>query len=136
VSNLCKVFYLTFALSGGWGLDIASSRQGQSLGLVDCDSQWRCSSVKNLTQALWLWAHNSGKLRAALWRRGGGVAGDVVQARWQAHQRICATWWLCRSTCTQHAHHHQNHTHLHPLFCHSIRMLSLMRSLWNSLNSE
>ena len=118
VSDLCKVCYLTFTLSDGWGLDIASCRQGESLGLVDRDSEWRCSSVKNLTQALWLWAHNTGKLRAASWRGGGGVTGDVAEAGWQVHQRICATWWLCHSTWTHHAHDHQNHTHFHHPLCH------------------
>lgn len=55
---------LTVTATGRWSLNIANSRQGLSLSLVNLNT--RCSTtIKYLTQTLWLGLDNATKLRAA-----------------------------------------------------------------------
>lgn len=114
---------LTFTLTGWWGLNLASSRQSQGLSLIDVDSQRGASSIEDLTQALWLWAHNSAELWAACWWWGGWIPSDVIQTWREAHQHVCAAWRLCRRSCAQQGHNHAQHLHSHVTHSHSGQML-------------
>lgn len=116
ITHFCCLTIIV-TLTDGWGLHLASTRQGQGLSLVDVDSHWWSTPAQNLTQALWLWSYHTCKLWAASWRWGWGIPCDIVEARWQAHYHICATRLRC-SSCVQHCHHDQNQTHLHFSVCH------------------
>lgn len=100
---------LTVALAEG-KLDPASAGKGHRQGLVDPEGRGRGrAAADDGTDALRLRLHYGGELRAAGARRGGGVAGDVVQARRQASDGRRAGRRLGLSAGRQHRRHCCDH---------------------------
>lgn len=70
--------FVTIALADRRSLDIASRRERRSLSHINIDTERRATAIDDLTQALRLRFHDTGKLRAA-WRRWTGrVSCNVI----------------------------------------------------------
>lgn len=92
-----------------WGsLDAAGAGERQGLRLVEGDPVLRHPTVEDQAQALRRGLDHAGELRAACGRGGGAVAGDVAEARCEAHDRRHATTELRRGPCEEGGHHDCN----------------------------
>ena len=81
-----------FALADGWSLHFTSTRERQSNGLINGDSQRRSAAIKNWAKALWWGLNHTGKLWATWGRWGWWTSCYIVKTRAHACDCICATW--------------------------------------------